>query len=181
MIGAAGWAVGITAVELVARRLIVSRAVAWLAAYGLLLVVAVAAGGGLAHHNGSAVEAIAGLVLVAGGYQSGRALLKDRPNEAPKDSVWLDLVSVGVLVPVVEEMTWGARVEPQLGIYVTALLFATKHVVIDHRWRRFIGLALFWIGLGLVRSDWTWIALIAHVTANMTGVAIGHHTEKDQF
>jgi hypothetical protein len=77
-------------------------------------------------------------------------------------------------------MAWG-RVERDAGIPATALLFAAKHVVIDRRWRRFLGLAIFWAGLGLIRGRSETLALVIHVTANGAGVVLGRAAGRDNF
>jgi hypothetical protein len=72
-------------------------------------------------------------------------------------------------------------VEPSLGRAATSTLFAAKHVVIDGRWRRALGLALFWSGLSLLRRRSCRLALAAHVAANATAVAVGHLSGADRF
>jgi hypothetical protein len=175
------WVLGIVAVEALARRLVHSRAQAWLIAYAILLVAALLAGGGLASHNGSRLLLLVGIPVALVGYQVGRLVLGDKPKDPPRDSYWMDAFSVGLLVPIVEELTWGARVETEIGIALTAVLFAGKHIVIDRRWKRFLGLAFVWAGLGLVRQDQAIFALILHIAINQGGVALGHGSRKDQF
>jgi hypothetical protein len=51
----------------------------------------------------------------------------------------------------------------------------------DVSWRRGLGLALFWTGLGLVRSRSPRLAVAAHVAAKASGVLLGHATGRDQF
>jgi len=80
-----------------------------------------------------------------------------------------------------EELVWGRQVEPRIGVAPTALLFAAKHVALDGRWRRGLGLALFWTGLGLVRSRSPRLAAAIHVATNAGGVLLGHSTGRDQF
>lgn len=75
-----------------------------------------------------------------GGYPLGRGLLGDAPSGVPSDPLSLELAATGVIVPAVEEAIWGPRVEPRIGIARTAALFAAKHVVVDGRWRRGLGL-----------------------------------------
>jgi hypothetical protein len=81
----------------------------------------------------------------------------------------------------VEELTWGRLVEPALGVPVTAALFAAKHVVIDGKWRRTLGLAAFWVGLGMVRSRSPKLALGLHMAVNASGVVLGHLNRRDAF
>ncbi len=182
MLAAVGWVVLITCAEGISRRLIKSRAKAWLAAYAALLIVCFATGLGLASkETNSAFVLLAGITLSLCGYQFGRALLKDKATAEPQDSLLLDFASVGLLIPIVEEFTWGAHVEPSLGILITGLLFSAKHVVIDRRWQRGLGLAGFWWGLGLVRAFTPVGALVLHVFLNVTGVLIGHKKKLDQF
>jgi hypothetical protein len=80
-----------------------------------------------------------------------------------------------------EELSWGAIVEPSIGPAATSTLFAAKHVVIDGRWRRALGLALFWAGLAVLRRRSRPVALAAHVAANATAVALGHLSGADRF
>jgi hypothetical protein len=180
MTSALVWAVGIVGVEFLARHFFSSRARAWLAAYGSLLVVVLLTGAEL-----GGAEQVGflwlGVVLALVGYPLGRALFRDKPHAAPSDSWPLDALSVGLLVPVAEELLWGAKVEPTAGVLLTAGLFALKHVVIDGRWKRVLGLALFWLGLSMVRADHASVALVLHVAVNQAGVALGHKTKKDQF
>ncbi|HEY8797828.1 MAG TPA: hypothetical protein VIO85_08190 [Candidatus Dormibacteraeota bacterium] len=93
----------------------------------------------------------------------------------------LELAAVAGVIAPVEEITWGGLVEPALGIPVTAALFAAKHVVIDGKWRRTVGLAAFWVGLGLVRSRSPKLALGLHMAVNASGVLLGHLRSQDSF
>jgi len=122
-----------------------------------------------------------GVPLALAGYPIGCALLGHKPYQAPPDSLSLETIALGGVVAPVEELTWGRYVEPRLGIPLTAALFAAKHVVIDGRWRRVAGLALFWIGLGLVRRRSPGLAMGVHMTANASGVLLGHLTGRDSF
>jgi hypothetical protein len=122
-----------------------------------------------------------GVPLALVGYPIGCALLGHRPYQSPPDSANLEMTALAGVVAPVEELAWGQRVEPSLGIPTTAALFAIKHAVIDGRWRRVGGLALFWIGLGLVRRRSPRLALGLHVAANASGVVLGHITGRDSF
>jgi hypothetical protein len=174
------WAVAITSGEAVVRRRVPSRSSAWLIAYSLLAGAAFTDTAPPRHGRGRASLWL-GVPLVLVGYPIGCALLGHRPNQAPPDPLKLEVAALaGVLAPA-EELTWGQRVEPRLGIFTTSLLFAAKHVVIDGKWRRIGGLALFWFGLGLVRRRSPRLALILHVTANASGVVAGHLTRRDSF
>jgi hypothetical protein len=82
---------------------------------------------------------------------------------------------------VTEELVWGHQVEPVVGAPATATFFALKHVFIDRRWRRMLGLALFWSGLALVRRQSPRVALSVHLAANAVGIAAGHWLDQDQF
>src|ERR1700693_5061242 len=53
--------------------------------------------------------------------------------------------------------------------------------VVGGRWRRAAGLAMFWSGLGLVRSRSPKLALGLHVAANASGVLLGHLNRRDTF
>jgi hypothetical protein len=119
--------------------------------------------------------------LALAGYPLGCALLGHRPDQPPPDPAGLELAALAGAVAPAEELIWGRRVEPRLGIPLTAGLFALKHVVIDGRWRRAGGLALFWVGLGLTRRRSPRLALALHVTANASGVWLGHLVRRDQF
>jgi hypothetical protein len=122
-----------------------------------------------------------GIPLVLAGYPLGCALLGHRSSRPPPDSPELEVAALAAVLAPVEELTWGRRVEPRLGILLTSLLFGAKHVVIDGKWRRVAGLALFWVGLGLVRRRSPALALALHVTANTSGVVAGHLTGRDTF
>jgi hypothetical protein len=124
---------------------------------------------------------VAGVSLAVAGYQAGNALLRHKPSGPPPEGLPLELLALAGVVAPVEELTWGRQVEPRLGIPATAMLFAAKHVVIDGRWRRAAGLALFWAGLGLVRRRSPKLALGLHVTANASGVLLGHIRGDDSF
>ena len=124
---------------------------------------------------------MAGVSLAVAGYQAGNALLRHKPSGPPPEGLPLELLALAGVVAPVEELTWGRQVEPRLGIPATAMLFAAKHVVIDGRWRRAAGLALFWAGLGLVRRRSPKLALGLHVTANASGVLLGHIRGDDSF
>lgn len=181
MISAAVWVLAVVAVEGGARRAIASRARAWIASYVLLGASVVIAGAHLRREGDAFAPVWLGVALALVGYPVGRALLADRPQSAPEDRLWWELPAVGVMVPVVEELIWGGRVEAAYGVAATSALFAAKHVVIDRRWRRFLGLAVFWAGLGVVRAVHPLPALLLHVAANSGGVVLGHATRKDQF
>jgi hypothetical protein len=124
---------------------------------------------------------LVGIPLAVAGYPLGCALLGHRPSRPPPDSLALELMALAGVVAPVEEATWGRLIEPRLGVPATAAFFAVKHVVIDGRWRRAAGLALFWTGLGLVRSRSPKLALGLHVAANASGVLVGHLTRQDSF
>jgi hypothetical protein len=119
--------------------------------------------------------------LVLAGYPLGCTVLRHQPSGPPPDPFLVELAAVAALVAPVEELTWGRLVEPALGIPVTAALFAAKHVVIDGKWRRAVGLAAFWVGLGLVRSRSPNLALGLHLAVNASGVALGHLNRRDAF
>lgn len=71
--------------------------------------------------------------------------------------------------------------EPGAGIAWTGLFFTLKHVLLDRRWRRSLGLFSFWYGLGLLRRRSPRLALAVHIACNAGGVAIGHLIHRDQF
>jgi membrane protease YdiL (CAAX protease family) len=186
-VGAAlGWAVAVTATEAAARRLIPSRSRAWLAAYSILG----AAGGAAlvarrrppsAPSPRNRASLIAGLALAAGGYQLGRAVLGHRPAGPPPEPLLLETAALAGVIAPVEEVVWGGLVQPAVGVVAGSALFAAKHVAVDGRWRRALGLALFGLGLGLLRRRSSALALGVHVACNAGGVALGHLTGRDQF
>jgi hypothetical protein len=126
-------------------------------------------------------ELAAGLALSAAGYQLGRRLLGDAPAAAPPEGAGLEVLALAGVVAPAEELVWGRLVEPAAGVVATGALFAAKHGVVDSRWRRWLGLFLFWLGLGLLRRRSATLALVVHVGCNALGVAVGHATGKDQF
>ena len=172
-----------TGVELAARGAFRQRSTAWLAGYAALGAAAAAAGaridrGTLDDNRG---QTIAGLVLAMAGYPLGRALLRDRLDAAPTEPALLEAVAIAGVVAPAEELVWGQLVEPELGLAPTAALFGLKHTLVDGRWRRTLGLALSWYGLGLVRRASPLAALGLHVGSNATGVVMGRVTGQDQF
>jgi predicted lysophospholipase L1 biosynthesis ABC-type transport system permease subunit len=173
-----GWAGLITGTEWLARRALRSRSQAWLFAYGAL--------GGLVWLSGARLRArtarfsVAGVTLATIGYPLGRRVLGDRPSASPAEGFALELVALDV-VAFTEELTWGAIVEPVLGPAVTATLFASKHVLIDGRWRRGPGLFAFWMGLAAQRRRWPAAALVLHGLLNAAGVVQGHVSGRDRF
>jgi hypothetical protein len=172
------WAGLITAAEWWARRPPRGRSQAWLIAYGGLGGVALLSGARLARRSGRL--SLAGLSLATIGYPLGRRLLGDELSAPPRQSLALELAALGV-VAVTEELTWGAIVEPALGPAATATLFAAKHVVIDSRWRRAIGLFAFWMGLSAQRRRWPMAAMLVHAALNAAGVIQGHASSRDRF
>jgi len=164
------------------RRRVRSRSKAWLIAYPLLAGAATLGTTQRARRSRGAWPWLwLGVPLALGGYTLGCALLGHRPSEPPPDPAALETAALAGVVAPAEELIWGRLVEPRLGIPLTALLFAAKHVAIDRRWRRAAGLASFWVGLGLVRRRSAQLALVLHVTANASGVALGHLLSRDQF
>ena len=165
--------------EAAARRIIPSRARAWLVAYSALgLVARWSRPRRRVPRRGSPLP---GAVVAVAGYPLGRALLDDHPVIPPPDSAGIELAALGGTVAAAEELIWGGLVEPELGIGVTSVLFAAKHALIDGRWRRTLGLALFAAGLGLVRSCSPRSAWAVHTICNSAGVVLGHATGRDQF
>jgi len=176
-----GWLAAIVLAERLSHRLVPSRAVGWIVAYAGLFIAAVAIGVDAPPSGALRPAVLGGVVLATIGYPLGRALLGDKPDRPPPDRLWLELLALAGFVAVTEELIWGALVEPAIGIFVTAALFAFKHPLVDGRWRRALGLFLFWVGLGLVRV-WLWpAALVLHVALNAGGVVLGHRSEADQF
>jgi hypothetical protein len=161
-----------------ARRHVRRRSHAWLLAYGGLAGLAIASGARLAPRSGGL--SLGGLTLATIGYPIGRLLLGDHPTASPPDPAALELVTIAVIA-VTEEVTWGAVIEPQLGPAATATLFASKHALIDGRWRRWLGLFTFWMGLAAQRRRWPRAALLAHAALNGAGVIQGHLTGRDRF
>jgi hypothetical protein len=152
-----------------------------LVAYPLVAVAALLEPAPAVRHGRSRAALVLGVPLALFGYTLGCAALGHRAYQAPPDPFGLELAALAGVVAPVEELAWGRRVEPRLGILMTAGLFAAKHVVIDGKWRRAAGLALFWVGLGLVRRRSPKLALGLHMTANGAGVALGHLTGRDSF
>jgi hypothetical protein len=182
MIGPPLWALAIGFAEWFWRQRTSSRAQAWRTTALVLLAMALLARSPqrLARRGGSRATLIAGACFAVFGYPLGRAVLRDRSAAPPQDTLDADLIGLGLLA-VAEESIWGARVEPALGPWLTAVLFAIKHPLIDGRWRRVLGLGLFWIGLALVRRRSPEAATLLHVGANVSGVLVGHWSGRDQF
>jgi len=180
---AASWVVAVVVSERIARSAVTSRSRGLLLAYLSLGAVTLLSEVDRSSRtvDGSRGTVVAGLALTFSGYQLGRALLSDRPDVPPSESLAADTVALGIVVPVVEEAIWGARVEPIIGITATSLAFALKHSLVDGRWRRTLGLAAFWTGLALLRRRSRATALAAHVAANVGAVVLGHATGRDRF
>ena len=172
------WAGLVVGAEWWARRPPRRRSQAWLLAYGALGGLALLSGARLTSRSGGL--SLPGLTLAAIGYPLGRRVMGDHPFDAPPQSLALELAALGV-VAVSEELTWGAIVEPALGPAVTATLFAAKHAVIDGRWRRGLGLFVFWMGLAAQRRRWPSAALLLHAMLNAAGVVQGHVSGIDRF
>ena len=173
-----GWAGLITGAEWLTLRPPRRRSQAWLLAYGALGGLALLSGGRLAPRSGSL--SLAGLTLAAIGYPLGRRVMGDHSSDAPPQHLALELAALEV-VAITEELTWGAIVEPELGPAVTATLFAAKHVLIDGRWRRGLGLFAFWLGLSAQRRRWPVAAMLVHAALNGAGVVQGHVSGRDRF
>ena len=172
------WAGLVTGAEWFARRSLRSRSTAWLAAYGALGGLALITGARVRRRSGG--FSLAGLTLASIGYPLGRRILGDQLTAQPPDDLAHELIAINV-VATTEELIWGSRVEPILGRPITAALFAAKHIVIDRRWRRGLGLFGFWMGLASLRKRWPLAALIVHGLLNSLGVVQGHLRGRDQF
>ena len=170
-----------TAAEAAARRSLRSRSAAWLIVYPLLATAALLADTPDRRRGDSRSGWWLGVPLALAGYPLGCALLGHKPYQAPPDPAALELAALAAVVAPAEEVVWGRKVERRLGIGPTAVLFAAKHIVIDGRWRRGGGLFVFWLGLGLVRRRSSMLALGLHMTANASGVLLGHMTGRDSF
>ena len=182
LVGSVAWAGATTLAERLVRTVSPSRSMGLLATYVPLGIAAAARGRAPSEGRpGSASEAVVGLSLAFGGYQVGRWLLDDVPDQEPPDAFVPELVTLGVVVPLAEEAIWASRVEPRFGVVATAAAFATKHPIVDRRWRRTLGLALFWTGLGLIRRRTRRGAALAHVVANSGAAVLGHLTRRDRF
>ncbi len=182
------WAAGVAGAEAVARAVVPSRAQAWIVSYGAMALVSGPSSGdprgGTPREeagNNDLTRTVIGLGLSLFGYSLGRRILGDSERAAPSDGLVLDLLALGIVVPLTEEKVWGTKVEPTFGIATTAALFALKHVAIDGRARRVLGLAAFWAGLGLVRERSPRAAALLHCACNTGAVLRGHVTGRDQF
>ena len=173
-----GWAGLMTGAEWLARRPPRRRSQAWLLAYGALGGLALLFGARLAPRSGGL--SLPGLTLAAIGYPLGRRVMGDDSSDAPPQHLAVELAALEV-VAITEELTWGAIVEPELGPAATAALFAAKHVLIDGRWRRGLGLFAFWLGLAAQRRRWPVAAALVHAVLNGAGVVQGHICGRDRF
>jgi hypothetical protein len=150
--------------------------------YGALGSAAVTAGARFRRNaEGTRRQALWGVALATTGYPLGRLLLGDRPTDAPPESPARELLAIACVVAPAEELVWGQLVERDIGLGATALMFAVKHPLVDGRWRRAVGLSLFWYGLGLVRRMSPLAALGLHVGCNASGVMMGKISGQDQF
>jgi hypothetical protein len=174
------WAGAVTASERAARRLLNSRTAALAVVYASLIVAASRVQRPITDGSLPTLPPVA-IALVVAGYPLGRALAGDVLPGPPRDGVVKELLTLGGVVPFAEELVWGRRIERDLGIGATSLLFALKHGLVDGRWRRAPGLVAFWTGLGLIRRRSLRAALALHVCANIAGVLMGHAVGRDQF
>jgi hypothetical protein len=174
------WTLAIGGTEWCWRQRVSSRAVAWRGTAVMLLPVALLAPRPRVQRRGGARASLVGVCVAVFGYPLGRVLLADRCRAHPSDTLRDELVGLGLLA-LAEELIRGGQVEPVLGSLVTAGLFATKHALIDGRWRRVGGLGLFSLGLALVRRHSPAGAILVHVGANATVVVLGHWSGRDQF
>lgn len=173
------WAGLITGSEWWCRRSLRSRSSAWLLAYTALGGLALLSGARLQRRSGGL--SLSGLSLATVGYPLGRQILGDKVAGPPPDDLARELIAIGVVVATAEELAWGRLVEPIVGRTATAALFAGKHIVIDGRWRRGLGLFGFWMGLASLRKRWPMAALVVHGVLNGLGVIQGHLRGRDQF
>ena len=172
---------GVVVLERLGTKLTGSRAKGWIGSYLLIGSAALIVGPEIPTPNALDWRVAVGVALALGGYQVGRLVLGDRPDRPPSESKTLELVALAGVVAPVEELLWGAVVGPEIGFLATAGFFALKHPLVDGRWRRVLGLFLFWTGLSLVRA-YSWpLALALHMAANAGGVILGHRQNLDQF
>ncbi len=157
------------------------RAWGWIAAYSLIGLGSLAGRMPASHPRRVRGALWIGVPLALAGYPVGCALLRHRWGGRPRDDELTELVALAGIVALAEELAWGGHVERRLGVVPTSILFAAKHVVIDGRWRRGLGLALFWCGLGMIRTRSHALALFLHMAANAGGVVLGHATHRDRF
>ncbi len=87
------------------------------------------------------------------------------------------MVANGLLAPVVEEYVWRGYIQTRLvtvwgtvlGVTLTAVLFAAKHVVVDLSPERSVTLLVGSVALGVLRQRWgTGTSTLAHVILNTT-------------
>lgn len=183
MLAALCWASLITATEGMWRWCMASRARAWqLTALSLLIATTRPDSHPLRQPRRGRQRwtVVLGLLLSVAGYPFGRLVANDHARVAPRDSLLDDLLAL-TLLAMAEERAWAGHVATELGPIATAILFAIKHPLLDHRWRRVLGLALFWIGLSLVRQRSPRQALHLHLAINVLGVLLGHASQRDQF
>ncbi|QLG48149.1 CPBP family intramembrane glutamic endopeptidase [Natrinema halophilum] len=100
--------------------------------------------------------------------------------EANTTLAFLFLVGNGVLAPIAEEQVWRGIVQTELvdewgsavGISVTAILFALKHVVVDLSVGRLTTLLTLGLLFGVVRHRWgTASSTVTHVLLNVVSSA----------
>ncbi|HVF18802.1 MAG TPA: hypothetical protein VNA14_00980 [Mycobacteriales bacterium] len=169
--------------ERLARRSTGRRADGWLIAYAAVAAAAAVlpAPRPPAQRRRNRLGVVTGVALAGGGYPAGRALAGDRPVDPPPDDGWREVLALGAVVPLAEELAWGRQVERRVGPVAATALFAVKHPLVDGRWRRTPGLGAFWLGLALVRRRSPAAAAALHCTVNAGGVALGRIKGVDQF
>jgi hypothetical protein len=87
----------------------------------------------------------------------------------------------GVVIPVVEEWLWRGLVQPRFvgalgllpGLFLTAVLFSLKHVVVDASPMRLLALTAFGLVMGVLawRQGWRASAL-AHAVTNTAATIV---------
>lgn len=96
-------------------------------------------------------------------------------------AVVLMLVVNGIVAPVCEEIAWRGVIQtalvqawgPALGVVVAALLFASKHVLVDGSLSRVTTLVMLGLVLGVVRHRWgTGSSTAAHIVTNVAATLL---------
>ncbi len=114
-------------------------------------------------------------LFLFGADESGQRMELAMMAEAGMPAAIILIAANGLLTPVVEESAWRGYIQtkltavwgPLLGVIVTGLLFAAKHVVVDLSVVRLTTLLVGSLALGVVRQRWgTGASTPAHVILN---------------
>jgi membrane protease YdiL (CAAX protease family) len=125
-----------------------------------------------------------GTALVDEVLWGGTGVLPPAMVEGLRAGAWVSLLMLavnGLIVPASEELAWRGVIQtafgrawgPLVGLLLTAIVFALKHVVVDGSVARVTTLLMIGLVVGAVRFRWgTGASTIAHMVANLGATAL---------